>query len=100
MNASGRMPIFLVQEQFRGERIAELTTRHQMDNIFGVYEKIISSMMKEGLFKKADPCELSMELTAPVVLLIAKADRQPGCEKEVLKKIEKHIKSFCDMFMT
>ncbi len=91
--------IFLVQEQFRNERLAEITTRHQLDDIVEMYEKVISGMMDEGLIKKDDPYSLSLELTAPVVLLIAKADRLPGCEEEVLKKIEKHIQHFCDVYM-
>ncbi len=56
-------------------------------------------MMNEGLFKKDDPVLLATELTAPVVLLISKADRQPLCEKEILESIEKHIRHFCEVYM-
>ncbi len=90
---------FLVQEQFRSERLAEITTRHQLDGLQGMYTKIIKELMNEGLFVKDDPAILATELTAPVVLLIAKADRQPQFEQEMMDSIEKHIRHFCDVYM-
>ncbi len=90
---------FLVQEQFRSDRLAEITTRHQLDGIQGMYTKIIEGMMKEGLFKKDDPALLATELTAPAVLWIAKADRQPQCEQDITDSIEKHIRHFCDVYL-
>ena len=95
----GKIRKFLVQEQFRSERLAEITTRHQLDGIQRMYTKIIEGMMSVGLFKKDDPAMLATELTAPVVLLISKADRQPQLAKEVMESIEKHIRHFCDVYM-
>ena len=46
----GKIRKFLVQEQFRNERLAEITTRHQLVGIQKMYEKIIEGMMKNGLF--------------------------------------------------
>ena len=96
----GKIRKFLVQEQFRSVRLAEITTRHQLDGVQRMYTKIIEGMMNCGLFKKDDPVLLATELTAPVVLLIAKADRQPQLDKEVMESIEKHIRHFCDVYMT
>ena len=96
----GKIRKLLVQEQFRSKRLAEITTRHQLDGIQRMYMRIIESMMKIGLFKNDDPDLLATELTAPVVLLIAKADRQPQCDKEVMESIEKHIRHFCNVYTT
>ena len=71
--------MFLVQEQFRNERISEVTTMHQL--------------------KEDDPALLSAELTAPAVLQIARADRQPQYLEEVLESTEKHIRHFCKVYM-
>ena len=90
---------FLVQEQFRSERLAEITTRHQLYGIQGMYTKIIEGLMNEGLFREDDPALLATEITAPVVLWIAKADRQPQYEQEIMDSIEKHIRHFCDVYM-
>ena len=95
-----RIRMFLVQEQFRNDRLAEITTRHQLYGVQRMYARIIEAMMNEGLFnKKDDPEMLAVELTAPAVLLIARADRQPQCEKEILDSMEKHIRHFCAVYM-
>lgn len=90
---------FLVQEQFRNERLAEITTRHQLVGIQKMYEKIIEGMMKSGLFIHDDPALLAIELVSPVVLWVSKADREPQYEQEIMDSIEKHIRHFCDVYM-
>ena len=91
---------FLVQEQFRNERLAEITTRHQLDGLLQMYATIISSMIDKGICKKDYPELLAAELTAPVVVWVAKLDRQPQYEQEIMESIEKHIRHFCDVYMT
>lgn len=91
--------ILLVQEQFRNERISEATTRHQLDGIQRMYAKIIEGMMDEGIVKSDDSDLLAAELTAPVVLQIARSDRQPRCEEECMEYIEKHLRHFCKVYM-
>ena len=91
--------LLLVQEQFRNERISEVTTRHQLDGIQGMFAKIIKGMMDEGIVKNDDPALLAAELTAPAVLQIARSDRQPQCEKECMEYIEKHLRHFCKIYM-
>ena len=91
--------MFLVQEQFRNHRTSEVTTRHQLDGIQRMYAKILKGMMDKGLVKQDDPELLSAELTAPAVLQIARADRQPQCEKNALECIERHLRHFCDVYM-
>ena len=94
-----KIRIFLVQEQFRSERLAEITTRHQLYGIQQMYTKILESMMKEGLVIRDDPEMLAIELTSPAALLVSQADRQPKNEEEALQKIEKHLRHFCGVYM-
>ena len=94
-----KIRMFLVQEQFRNERIAEVTTMHQLDGIQRMFAKIIKGMMDMGIVTEDDPEILSAELTAPAVLQIARSDRQPQCEKEVLESIEKHLRHFCAVYI-
>ena len=91
--------MFLVQEQFRNKRTSEVTTMHQLDGIQKMFAKILEGMMNKGLVKKDDPELLSVELTAPAVLQIARSDRQPQCEKDALECIEKHLQHFCNVYM-
>ena len=90
---------FLVQEQFRSDRLAAITTRHQLEGVQKMYAKIIEGMMEKGLFINDAPELLADELTAQVVLLIARADRQPQAEQEITESIERHIRHFCDVYM-
>ncbi len=94
-----KIRMLLVQEQFRDERISEVTTRHQLDGIQRMFAKIIKGMMDEGIVKNDDPELLAVELTAPAVLQIAKSDRQPQCEEECMEYIEKHMRHFCKVYM-
>ena len=64
-----------------------------------MFAKIVEGMMDAGIFKKDDPALLAIELTAPAVLWIAQADRQPRYADEVMENIEKHIRHFCDIYM-
>lgn len=95
-----RIRKFLVQEQFRNERLAAVTTRHQLEGVQKMYTRILAGMMEKGLVFKDDPELLANELTAQVVLLIAQADRQPQLEREITQSIERHIRHFCDVYMT
>ena len=94
-----KIRMFLVQEQFRNERISEVTTRHQLDGVQQMFAKIIKGMMDKGLVKKDDPELLAVQLTAPAVLQIARSDRQPQCEEECMDCIEKHLRHFCKVYM-
>ncbi len=94
-----KIRMLLVQEQFRDERISEVTTRHQLDGIQRMYAKIIKGMMDVGLVIKDDQELLAAELTAPAVLQIARSDRQPQCEEECMEYIEKHLRHFCKVYM-
>ena len=94
-----KIRMLLVQEQFRNERISEVTTRHQLDGIQRMFAKIIKGMMDEGIVKNDDSELLAVELTAPAVLQIARSDRQPQYEEECMEYIEKHLRHFCMVYM-
>jgi len=93
-----KMRIFLVQEQFRNERLAEITTRHQMDGIQKMYQSIIEGMMQKGILAKGNSALLALEITAPVVILLSKVDRQPNSKKESLEIIRKHLQHFFETY--
>ncbi len=94
-----KMRKLLVKEQFRNEKLAKITSMHQMDGLVAMYEKIIGMMIEMGICKEYDPAILAIEIAMPVTVMIAKADRQPELEEEMLKLIEKHLRHFCDVYM-
>lgn len=88
----------LAMEQFRSERMAELTTRYHLENLQGMYVNIFADMMEKGVLKQDDPEYLALEFVAPVTLLIHIYDRQPEREAEVLEKIRKHFEHFAKTY--
>lgn len=84
----------LAMEQFRSEKMAELTTGYYLDNLQGMYTNIFADMMEKGILKKDDPEYIALEFVSPVTLLIHIYDRQPEREEEVLEKIRKHFEHF------
>ena len=90
----------LAMEQFRNERIAELTTRYHLENLQEMYAGVFAEMMDKEVLKKDDPEYLALEFVAPVSLLIHIYDRQPERETEVLEKIRKHFEHFSNIYMS
>ena len=88
----------LAMEQFRSERMAELTTRYHLENLQKLYTGIFADMMKKGILKQDDPEYLALEFVSPVTLLIHIFDRQPEREAEVLEKIRKHFEHFAKVY--
>ena len=93
-----RIRIFLTQEQFRNKRMADITNRHQMEDVQSLMVKMLGGMMETGVVKKDDPRLLAVELASPAVLLVSESDRMPDKRDEILKNFEEHIRHFCDVY--
>ena len=88
----------LVMEQFRNPRIAELTSKHHMDGLQRMFQKIFEAMMEMKILKMDDAETMALEFVAPVSLLIHTYDRQPEREAEVMEKIKKHFEHFSKIY--
>ena len=88
----------LAMEQFRNERIAELTSRYHLENLQEMYTGIFMGFMEKGILKKDDPELIALEFVSPVSLLIHMYDRQPEREEEMLNKIRKHFEHFAKVY--
>ena len=88
----------LAMEQFRNERIAELTSRYHLETLQEMYTGIFMGFMEKGILKKDDPELIALEFVSPVSLLIHMYDRQPEREEEVLNKIRKHFEHFAKVY--
>ena len=88
----------LAMEQFRSERMAELTSRYHLENLQELYANIFADMMEKGILKQDDPEYLALEFVSPVTLLIHTYDRQPEREAEVLDMIRNHFRHFAKVY--
>lgn len=88
----------MAMEQFRNNRISELTTRYHLENLQQMYAGIFAELMEKGIILRDDPEYLALEFISPVSLLIHMYDRQPEREEEVLDKIRKHFEHFVKVY--
>lgn len=88
----------LAMEQFRNERMAELTSLYHLENLQKMYAGIFEGMMEKGILKQDNPELLALEFISPVSLLIHMYDRQPEREEEVLLRIRNHFEHFAKVY--
>lgn len=79
--------IFCVKEQFRNEKLAALTTKHQLTGMCELYAYILDEMIKKGLIKKDDSSKLAQTLVLPICLFVSTIDREPKRHDEMWEKI-------------
>lgn len=90
----------LAMEQFRSPRLSALTTKHHLTGIEKMYSLIFERMMQDGSLKENDPKLLALEFVAPVTVLLHICDREPEREDEILKRIDKHLRHFAQIYGT
>lgn len=88
----------LAMEQFRSERLAEITSRYHLENLQHVYAGFFDEMMRKGLLIEDDPEYMALEFVAPVSLMIHICDRQPERKAEMVEKIQNHFKHFAKIY--
>ncbi len=88
----------LAMEQFRNRRIAQLATKHTLDGVQKMYQKILQGMMDAGILRQQDPALLSMSFTAPITLLIQMCDREPEREQEAMERIKAYLCHFIRVY--
>ncbi len=89
----------LTMEQFRSERIARLATRYNLENIQGMYQKILQGMMEAGIIRSGDSAMLALSFVAPITLLIQMCDREPEREQEAMESIKLYLNHFAEEYL-
>ena len=91
-----RVRRLLTMEQFRNKRTADLATKHFITDIETRYAEIFTGMMEKGLLETEAPELLAFRYTAPITMMIHMCDRDPDREREIMHRIEAHIRQFSD----
>lgn len=89
---------FCAKEQYRDEKIAALTSKHQLTGNQEMYAFILEKMMDKGLIRRFDSRLLALELISPVTLLLGIADREPQRTNEMLTQMEEHLAHFIKVY--
>lgn len=89
---------FCAKEQYRDEKIAALTSKHQLTGNQEMYAFILEKMMDKGLIRRFDAKLLALELISPVTLLLGIADREPLRTNEMLTQMDAHLAHFIKVY--
>ena len=89
---------FCNKEQYRDEKIAALTSKHQLTGNQEMYALMLEKMMEKNLIRKLDSSLLALEIVAPVSILLGIADREPDRIDEVWNRINAYLDHFITIY--
>lgn len=82
-----------VLEQYKNKDFAALYSRYA-DKVMSYHTELFARMMENGVLKKADSAVVALQYVAPIRFLIARCDREPEKEAEILQTAAAHIRQF------
>ena len=89
---------FCAKEQYRNEKIAALTSKHQLTGNQEMYALMLEKMMEKNLIRRFDANLLALEIVAPVTGMIEIADREPDRTDEMWTQIGVHLSHFVEIY--
>ena len=89
---------FCNKEQYRDEKIAALTSKHQLTGNQEMYAFMLEKMMEKNLIRKLDSNLLALEIVASVSILLGIADREPDRIDEVWTQINAYLDHFITIY--
>ena len=89
---------FCTKEQYRNEKIAALTSKHQLTGNQEMYALMLEKMMEKNLIRRFDANLLALEIVAPVTVMIEIADREPDRTEEMWTQIGVHLSHFVEIY--
>ena len=87
-----------VKEQYRKEKSAALTTKHQLTGNQEMYALMLKKMMDKNLIRRFDANLLALEIVAPVTVMIEIADRESDRMDEMWTQIGVHLLHFVEIY--
>ena len=87
-----------MKEQFRDEKIAALTSKHQLTGNQEMYALMLEKMMEKKLIQRFDPRLLALELISPITLMLGITDREPHRTNEMLTLMDAHLTHFIKIY--
>lgn len=89
---------FLTIEQYRNPQICELQNKHIYTNVLNYNKSLIKVLIENNILVDKDIEIMASQFAFPVTSWINLCDRYPESEKEVMKKIGKHVSQFMDIY--
>ena len=89
---------FLTIEQYRNPQICELQNKHIYTNVLNYNKSLIKVLIENNILVDKDIEIMASQFAFPVTVWINLCDRYPESEKEVMKKIGKHVSQFMEIY--
>lgn len=89
---------FLTIEQYRNPKICEVQNKHIYTNVLDYNKSLISALIENNILVDKDIEIMASQFAFPVTAWINLCDRYPEKEKEVMKKIGKHVSQFMEIY--
>lgn len=88
----------LTIEQFRNTQMAQLQTKQNYTDVMCYFTGFVHFLIRQGKLKDSDPEIMAAQFCLPISVWLNLCDREPECEKEVMKLMERHIQKFFEVY--
>lgn len=88
----------LVIEQFKNEELAKLQTKQNYTDILAFFTLILENMKNKGVIRGDDIQIMAIELSLPINVLINLCDREVEREGEVMELVDRHLRTFFNIY--
>lgn len=94
----GRFRRMMTIEQFRSPELSALYSQRYVEQIQSYHTGLFRRLTEAGVLCGEDPAVLAMLYDSPIIVLLGECDRHPEKEREVMEKLEAHVRLFYKTF--
>ena len=88
----------LTIEQFRNLQMAQLQTKQNYTDVMRYFTGLVRFLIRQGRLVDSDPEIMAAQLCLPISMWLGLCDREPECEGEIMRLIERHIRQFFEIY--
>ena len=88
----------LTLEQFQDQELARIYSQQYFDMPLSYQGMLLGLMVSQGLLVTGNVPIMTLQLYAPIYMLLTVCDREPSREQEALELLEGHIRQFDQLY--
>lgn len=87
-----------VMEQYQNQEIYEIYRSIFFDQSIAYQTRLFAEMIRQGIFREADPRVLAMSFYAPIYFLLSKYNGRTDNVEEALQALDMQVAEFCRIY--
>lgn len=87
-----------VMEQYQNQEIYEIYRSIFFDQSIAYQTRLFAEMIRQGIFREADPRVLAMNFYAPIYFLLSKYNGRTDNVEEALQALDMQVAEFCRIY--